>query len=32
MINEKTRLIETCLNSQDNCKQICDYLLKGYVE
>lgn len=30
--NIKTRLLETCLNSQDNYKKICDYFLKGYED
>lgn len=30
--NEKTRLIDTCLNSQDNYSKLCDYLLEGYEE
>lgn len=30
--NSKTRLIETCLNSQDNYKKICEYFLEGLEE
>lgn len=30
--NEKTRLIDTCLNSQDNYIKMCENLLEGYVE
>jgi hypothetical protein len=30
--NSNTRLIETCLNSQDNYKKICEYFLEGLEE
>ncbi len=32
MHNEKQRLIDTCLNSQDNYQKLCDYFLRGYEE